>query len=242
MFDSIEEASIEYHVSVDGIRRCCRGKLYTTGGLQFSYYEEGKTYTLKELNNTVGCNKKVICIDTLEVFNSVKEASIKYNISNSSISSCCTGKNLTAGGYQWSFYVPGKEYELKPIPDKFENIKRKVICVNTGEIFESIMSASRFYDITESNIRKACYGDQITAGGYQWKYYQEGMNYELEKTPIKGEKSKKKVLCVETNTVYNSQKEARQATGITTIGDCLRGRINKAGGYTWVFYTEKSTH
>lgn len=241
VFDSIEEASIKCHVSVDGIRRCCSGKLYATEGLQFSYYEEGKTYTLKELNNTVGCNKKVICIDTLEIFNSAKEASIKYNIHKSSISSCCTGKNLTAGGYQWSFYVPGKEYKLQPIPDKLENIKRKVICVNTGEIFESIIAASRFYNITESKIRKACYGDQLTAGGYQWKYYQEGETYELLPLPIKGEKSKKKVLCVETNTIYNSQKEARQVTGITTIGDCLRGRIKKAGGYTWVFYTEKNT-
>jgi DNA-binding CsgD family transcriptional regulator len=43
-------------------------------------------------------SKKVICLTTLEVFNSMKEAINRYNIkSTSSISICCSGKRKSAG-------------------------------------------------------------------------------------------------------------------------------------------------
>ena len=47
--------------------------------------------------------KKVICIETKEVFNSIKEASMKYNLNGTSISNCCKGKSKTAGGYHWEY-------------------------------------------------------------------------------------------------------------------------------------------
>lgn len=46
--------------------------------------------------------KKVICITTGEVFESIKEASEKYNIDPANISSCCRGKRKTAGKMQWN--------------------------------------------------------------------------------------------------------------------------------------------
>jgi hypothetical protein len=46
--------------------------------------------------------KKVICIETGEVFNSVSKALKKYNCH---IGSCCTGKIKTAGGYHWKYYT-----------------------------------------------------------------------------------------------------------------------------------------
>ena len=41
--------------------------------------------------------KKVICITTGEIFNSIKEASIKYNVAASSITNNCKGKLKSAG-------------------------------------------------------------------------------------------------------------------------------------------------
>ena len=57
-------------------------------------------------NNFIICNprsKKIICIDTGEEFNTITEASKKYNIRNSNISACCRGKLKTAGGYKWKY-------------------------------------------------------------------------------------------------------------------------------------------
>jgi group I intron endonuclease len=48
---------------------------------------------------------------------------------------------------------------------------RKVICIETNEIFNSIAEASRNKNI--NNIGKALTNEKYTAGGYHWKYFKE---------------------------------------------------------------------
>lgn len=48
--------------------------------------------------------KKVLCIETGEIFNGLKEAAQKCGLAtNSGISSCCKGRQKSAGGYHWKF-------------------------------------------------------------------------------------------------------------------------------------------
>lgn len=49
-----------------------------------------------------GC-KKVICLETNQLFNSLKEAEQLTNIKYDSISACLHGRIKTAGGYHWKF-------------------------------------------------------------------------------------------------------------------------------------------
>ena len=46
---------------------------------------------------------------------------------------------------------------------------RKVLCVETGVVFESVLAAKEAYNIT-SHIGEAASGKRKTAGGYHWKY------------------------------------------------------------------------
>ena len=57
-------------------------------------------------NERVGksLSKKVICITTGEIFNSMREACRKYNISVGSMTECCQGKRKTVGGYKWEYF------------------------------------------------------------------------------------------------------------------------------------------
>jgi hypothetical protein len=65
--------------------------------LQFAYYEEGKSYKLKEVKIT-NYPKKVKCVTTGEVFNSMYSAAKAYGISRSySISRACNGERKTCG-------------------------------------------------------------------------------------------------------------------------------------------------
>ncbi|MBO5867261.1 MAG: hypothetical protein J6Q55_04355, partial [Clostridia bacterium] len=48
--------------------------------------------------------KKVVNIDTNEVYDSINEASIATGANARSISNCCRGKRKTAGGYHWKFF------------------------------------------------------------------------------------------------------------------------------------------
>ena len=49
--------------------------------------------------------RKVRCIDTGEIFNTIKDAEVKYKISHGKISCVCNGKygRKTAGGYKWEW-------------------------------------------------------------------------------------------------------------------------------------------
>lgn len=57
-------------------------------------FDEGKTIT---------SNKRVTCVETGEVFDSIKEASLKYGCHGSNISACCKGRVKSANGYHWRY-------------------------------------------------------------------------------------------------------------------------------------------
>lgn len=54
---------------------------------------------LRESHHTV----KVINVDTGEVFDSIKDAGLKYNIEPTHITRVCKGKRKTCGGYRWEY-------------------------------------------------------------------------------------------------------------------------------------------
>lgn len=55
--------------------------------------------------------KKVINLDTGEVFESINDACEKYNLQNTHISRVCRGKRKKTGGYRWMYYNEYKEKE-----------------------------------------------------------------------------------------------------------------------------------
>ena len=52
--------------------------------------------------------KKVLCISTGIVYESIKEASEKTGANKKSIGYCCNGKYKHSGGYEWQFYLEGE--------------------------------------------------------------------------------------------------------------------------------------
>ena len=48
-------------------------------------------------------NKEVVCVETGEIFSSIRQASKSSNVDFSNIAKCCKGKLKTAGGYHWQY-------------------------------------------------------------------------------------------------------------------------------------------
>ncbi len=77
-----------------------------------------------------------------------------------------------AGGYHWSF-VDDTDWLTKfaEFKGKAQNItkfaKRRVLCVETGEEFESIAAAKKVHN---GCIGKALSGERELAAGYHWRY------------------------------------------------------------------------
>ena len=65
---------------------------------------------LKEEENKSDEEKKVICLDTLEVYENVKDAESKTPAKASAIKRNCNGNSKRAGGLRWIYY---KDYLLE---------------------------------------------------------------------------------------------------------------------------------
>lgn len=103
VFDSMILAEKETKISQKHISRCCNKKRKSAGGFCWMFYSD---YIKNGFNNNLLKNnsyRKVICLDTKEIFNTIKEASIIKKINNVAIFNCCNGLSKTSGGFKWEY-------------------------------------------------------------------------------------------------------------------------------------------
>ncbi len=58
----------------------------------------------------------------------------------------------------------------KPSQNTIDAHKKKVICVETGEIFNTVGEASKHIGVNITGVSLACNGKQKTSGGFHWKF------------------------------------------------------------------------
>ena len=109
--------------------------------------------------------------------------------------------------------------------------KRAVVCIETGEIFESIAAAAKWVNMSRSSISDVIYGRSKSAGGYHWKFDEK--NNEVEEDFF----HKRPVYCVETGEIFESIKAAAKWAGVAScsITGVLRGRYHTTAGYHWKY-------
>ncbi|MCR6462283.1 NUMOD1 domain-containing DNA-binding protein [Bacillus paranthracis] len=244
VYKSISEA--ERKTGLGGIGACCRGEIHTVGGMQWSYYKDGEEYELKEIvYNTNGT--PVICIGTQVVYNSMSEAEELTEATN--ISSVVLGKRDTSGGLHWDYYDEDREYSLEDYAKERVPVnRRKVICLNTGVIYKSVKEAQTTLNI--NNVSMACRGITSQAGGMEWAYWVEGKPYRpktfiSKKKPkkekvIKEKKLPKKVICIDTQEIFNNMEDAAKKYNVTmgSIHKCCIGESKTCVNMQWSFWEE----
>lgn len=187
--------------------------------------------------------RKVICIDTMEIFDSVKEASIIKNAPK--VSDCCNryyGRK-SSNGYHFMYleeYNKLKVNELnKLISEMFSNnshsvktnIKRgisnsyEVICLNNSMIFNTVKDASIFANVTSSTLNNAVNGKLLSAGKKNgeklvWmklhdynKCNSSQIDVIIKNANIKKINNFKKVVCMNTKQIFTSMNDARDFIG-----------------------------
>ena len=112
--------------------------------------------------------------------------------------------------------------------------KRAVICIETGEIFESIAAAAKWANVAGCTVSCAVNGRSEGAGGYHWRFADdETPSTELELKPIKS--GKRPVRCVETGTKFPTVHSAAVSIGVDdkTVIVALNHPTRTAGNYHW---------
>ena len=116
----------------------------------------------------------VICIETNKIYNSLADAEKATGIDKSSISKCCRGIMLHAGGFTWRYanIEIAKNY-MKETCNRKDKTKKSVICLNTGKIYQTVSEAAKDTNSDASNIIKVCKGKYKTTNNLKWSYYNE---------------------------------------------------------------------
>ena len=137
------------------------------------------------------------------------------------------GYNLKTGGSNCSYSQESTQKMSESCTSK-----RKIICLETKEVYDSAMAIEKILGFANANIIACCRGKLSTAYGYHWLYLED---FEIGLCKIKQDKRKKKVYCITTDTTYESAAEAARATKIerANISACCAGRLKSAGGYKW---------
>lgn len=125
-----------------------------------------KTCTMYAYINS--CGKDNFSIVELDSAEDKDEALAKESILTRHFQSFTNLKNVDIGKHR-SALSRAKISQTKTGVSN-EKLKRQVMCVETGEIFDGVIDASKKYGIPAGNITYACQGKRKTAGGYHWEY------------------------------------------------------------------------
>lgn len=117
--------------------------------------------------------KKVVCVETEIIYDSIREASRTTGISRSSIKQVLNSGSLlrTAGGFHWVEYAYLKNVGILYIKNKI--MSKYIVNIETGEIFLSQAHAARALNISPGNVSLVCNNFRKTTKGYKLMCYEE---------------------------------------------------------------------
>ena len=259
IYKSVKDAGKHIGCHPDSVREACLKKHHTLFGELWLYKEEYDSLSQEKIqkllnNMNKSSFKKIICLETKEIFKGATEACKKYTSTNPScISSCCTGNDtnrLTAGGLHWMYY---KDY-LKTTPEEIQKklntkqgqkVSKAVIKLETLEVYPSIEDASAKTGISSKTIRYSCTGKRMThhkKGHWMFKKDYDKATPEEIQERFKQKRvscNRKKVRCVETGKVFNSVMEANEFVGgcpnNSVISKCCKNPNITYKGFHWEY-------
>lgn len=239
--DADERISIlEQAVAVGAVETDERGYTYTSHGNDFKnikeslrrLWREGKL-TKEQEQRLVNLGfemipmtkRSVVCYETGELFESVADAARAIGVHKRAIS--ISIENHTAsGGYHWYY-----ETDERPTPDSFKRVKdrKAVVCVETGEVFDSTGVAAYEMGLTISGVSKSARSGQATKGFHFHYIDDSSMSIRPSRTIP--------VICVETGKKYDSITDAAIDIGQKKPSNIIVALKSggRAGGYHWRF-------
>ena len=209
-------------------------------------------------------SKKVICLETKEIFDCISEIGrLKKNVNPSNISACCRGEQKSAFDKTWMFLDDYKKLSEEEVNKKMieskQGIKgthnpkaRKIVCLNTREEFELIKDASKKYGITKSLVSSCCSGTYISVTSkvlgskLVFRYYEDYIKLsekEINDLIMYGKYNcnhSDRIICLDTQKVYYCARQVEEETKLfaTSITACCKGRYKRVGKLSWMYYEE----
>lgn len=187
------EASRFYSIHQTSINDCClMGRRYIKsdfGNLIFRYYDDYVKMSSEEISELLQGLKyekdKVVCLNTRQVFNTMKEASRFYDIVPNNMGRCCNGDRNYCGVFNgeklvWRYYNDYIDMSNDDIDKLIKRVNSPTLkCLTTGECFYQMKDAVEKYHLNRSRLTKACKGEISYCGELEdgtkllWEYYND---------------------------------------------------------------------
>jgi group I intron endonuclease len=112
--------------------------------------------------------KKVICVETQEIFDTTIDCSLKYNIQRSDIRQVCKGERISAKELTFRFLDSNNNIiEVETPRNKRET---PIICITNGKRYKSTNEACKELGVRSQHVSAILRGRQKTTLGYSFKY------------------------------------------------------------------------
>lgn len=188
-------------------------------GIDYEHHPEYLDAISNRMKGKPACNRrKIICINTLEIFNSLTLATSKYNVSVENICACCNNKKLSAGKCDgvpliWRYYNKNINYNsikddiiykvLNATKGKNHHSVRTIVCITTEKIFDTARDALRYYNLAGNSLNRVCknqdyyFGEDCDGNKLYWAYYDDYIyfNQDYINEILAKSKNKKNKMC-----------------------------------------------
>lgn len=122
-----------------------------------------------------------------------------------------------------------------------------VVCLETGEIFNSATDAANKKNVNRGHLSNVCSGNPThkghRVGGYHWEYYKDGIDYTknkwYKKDRVIKDHTSKMVICLETLEIFDSLHDAARKFSNRDNASAIKGAAENghlAFGYHWDYY------
>lgn len=166
VFNSLVDAGQKTGLDYTAISLACHRKTEKCGGYHWCFLKDKEKYIPRKNIH----KRPVYCLETGVTYGSIIEASKQTGILRSSVDKAVRGITNSCGGLHFCYLDEKDSRVFKP--DTNLGKKQKIVCVETGIIYESISAASRSVQRNSSSMVVALKNNG-RCGGYHWKYLEE---------------------------------------------------------------------
>lgn len=246
IFDSVAQVERELGISKSQVSRTCKGKQKATMGLTFRYFKDGEI--IPPENDKFNNKPKYICIETNEVFDTLSEASRSKDLPISTLSMIVNGGyglKSTKNGLTFRKIINGKIIEPNSsLPDKKRTLqrdkiltKRRILDIDTGKIYESIIQASKEFSLSPDAIRRIISGNNLKDYGITLREIDESNNIIEPEQKTMDTRIRRKIRCINNDTIYDSAKSAAAELNLLAppISAVCKGKQRHYRGYKFEY-------
>lgn len=159
IYKNTTEASKAIQGNQGNLISACNGQRRLAKGYQWCYQKDLEKRLHQPVREINQYTRPVVQYkmngEKIKVWNSGREAAKELGLQESHINSCCNLARQTCGQYQWRY----EEDEIEKLPELTQ--KRKVQCLETGEIFKTINHAAKHFNIAHQTVRRSVDGKKI---------------------------------------------------------------------------------